>query len=197
MSIVCGVDIKVVLARALSLAILALSMMSLGLVSNSATAIHILSYYLYYDDVKIAYVEVLRGDNVQVNVVPLIQELSPWLINSIRKLVIMPSEYRFTVDSVEELTSIIGPNIEITEKNANEIIVKYRVGNVNRLSIYVNGILTYEENRVGNHVLVLKFIATIDSGMQNLALFETVPLALLILILATYAYFKREELRIL
>jgi len=171
--------------------------MSLGLVSGGTETIHILSYYLYYDDVKIAYVEVLCGDNVQVNVVPLIRELSPWLINSIRKLVTMPSEYRFVVNSVKELTSIIGSNIEITKRNANEIIVKYEVGNVYRLSIYVNGILTYEENKVGNHLFVLKFIAVIGSGIQNLALIETVPPVLLILILATYAYLKREELRIL
>lgn len=186
-----------ILVKALSLIILALSIMSLSLVSSGTEAIHIFSYYLYYDDVKIAYVEVLCSDYVQVNVVSLIGGLSPRLINSIRKLITMPSEYRFIVNSVEELTNIIGSNIEVTKRNADEIIVRYRVGNVDRLSIYVNGILTYEENKVGNHLLILKFIAVIDSDIQNLALIETIPLVLLILILAIYAYLKREELRIL
>lgn len=197
MNIVCEVYVKVILVKALSLIILALSIMSLSLVSSGTEAIHIFSYYLYYDDVKIAYVEVLCSDYVQVNVVSLIGGLSPRLINSIRKLITMPSEYRFIVNSVEELTNIIGSNIEVTKRNADEIIVRYRVGNVDRLSIYVNGILTYEENRVGNHLLILKFIAVIDSDIQNLALIETIPLVLLILILAIYAYLKREELRIL
>ena len=197
MNIVCEVYVKVILVKALSLIILALSIMSLSLVSSGTEAIHIFSYYLYYDDVKIAYVEVLCSDYVQVNVVSLIGGLSPRLINSIRKLITMPSEYRFIVNSVEELTNIIGSNIEVTKRNADEIIVRYRVGNVDRLSIYVNGILTYEENKVGNHLLILKFIAVIDSDIQNLALIETIPLVLLILILAIYAYLKREELRIL
>ena len=197
MNIVCEVYVKVILVKALSLIILALSIMSLSLVSSGTEAIHIFSYYLYYDDIKIAYVEVLCSDYVQVNVVSLIGGLSPRLINSIRKLITMPSEYRFIVNSVEELTNIIGSNIEVTKRNADEIIVRYRVGNVDRLSIYVNGILTYEENKVGNHLLILKFIAVIDSDIQNLALIETIPLVLLILILAIYAYLKREELRIL
>lgn len=166
---------------------------SLGLSSSSSTLV----YYLYYDDIRIMYVEVLVQDNdIELKVVPLIEGLPIRFVSSVSKLIMMPSKTRFIVGSVNDLIKLVKGTFDVKEVDKG-FIIKYDIEGIKRISKYIDGILIYEENRVNGHSLVLKLVAILEHDLQWVSLIEMAPFAIVILGLSLYAYFNREKIRIL
>lgn len=166
---------------------------SLGLSPSSITLV----YYLYYDDIRIMYVEVLVQDNdIELKVVPLIEGLPIKFVSSVSKLIMMPSKTRFIVGSVNDLIKLVKGTFDVKEVDKG-FIIKYNIEGIERISKYIDGVLTYEENRVDNHSLVLKLVAILEHDLQQVSLIETAPFAIIISGLGLYAYLNREKIRIL
>ncbi len=159
----------------------------------------ILSYNVYYDNVKIAYMEVhVASNNVLVKIVPMIT-LYPSDIELLKKLVSMPSKTRFYLVDEDILSYLnrLGARVINESTVDNKLVLWYGIDGFERRVEYYNGILTREESILGKHKLVIELIAVITNDYVRRALTYMLPAALFILIIALYAYVKREYIRIL
>ncbi len=159
----------------------------------------ILSYNVYYDNVKIAYMEVhVASNNVLVKIVPLVT-LDPSDIELLKKLITIPSKIRFYLVDKDILSYLNRLGVRDINKSIinNKLVLWYRIDGFEREVEYCNGILAKEESILGRHRLIIELIAVITNDYVGKALVYMLPVALFILIMALHAYVKREYIRIL
>ncbi len=179
---------------ALIIYVMALMQLSIGIQDNV-----VLSYNVYYDDVKIAYMEVhVVSDNVLVKLVPMVT-LYPSDIELLKKLVTIPSKSRFYLvnKDISSYLSKLGLRIINTSMANGKLVLWYNVNGIKRRVEYYNGVLVKEESILSRHKLVISLIAVVTGDYTKRALTYVLPIALLIIIIALYAYVKREYIRIL